>query len=128
VCLRLSLLSSLHHFHSTYTNCPPYWLCKLISFWTFACEFILILIPTFQHVPFTPKMLQARERTPTLSPSIVFTFRFAYEFFKEFGAVSLSPLVMCVPFIGVVNYYKKGHGCCRLHKSTTLLGQLNLMF
>jgi hypothetical protein len=39
LCLRLSLLSSSHHFNSTYITV---WLCKLITFWTLTCEFILV--------------------------------------------------------------------------------------
>jgi hypothetical protein len=41
--------------------------------------------------PSTPKMLWARERAPTLYPFIVFTFRLAVEFTKEFGGASTSP-------------------------------------
>jgi hypothetical protein len=35
-------------------------------------------------------MLQARERTPILCPSIVFTFGFVVESIQEFGGVSQS--------------------------------------
>ncbi len=36
----------------------------------------------------TPKVLRVRESTPILYPSIIFTFRLAVEFIKEFGGVS----------------------------------------
>jgi len=35
--------------------------------------------------PFTPKMLQAKERTPIRNPSIIFTFGRTIECIKEFG-------------------------------------------
>ncbi len=38
--------------------------------------------------PSTPKVLQARERAPILSPSNVFTFRLVVESIKEFGGAS----------------------------------------
>jgi len=34
---------------------------------------------------FTPKVLQAKERALTPSPSVVFTFKFAIESIKELG-------------------------------------------
>jgi len=35
--------------------------------------------------PFTPKMMQVKERTPIPNPSIIFTFGHAIECIKEFG-------------------------------------------
>jgi hypothetical protein len=47
-------------------------------------------------------MLQAKERTPTPSPFVVFTFRLTVEFIKEFGGVSLKvytlDFVHCIGF------------------------------
>ncbi len=40
--------------------------------------------------PFTPEMLQARERNPTPSPSTIFTFGLTVESIKEFGGASPS--------------------------------------
>jgi len=42
--------------------------------------------------PSTPKVLQARECTPTPSPSIVFTFGLVVESIKEFENVSIVAL------------------------------------
>jgi len=42
--------------------------------------------------PFTPEVLRARERAPTPSPSVVFTFRLIVESIKEPGGVSI---LMC---------------------------------
>ncbi len=52
--------------------------------------------------PSTPEMLRAKERTPTPSPSIVVTFRFAVECIKELGGVShgIRALVELDPLIG----------------------------
>jgi hypothetical protein len=64
------------------------WLCKLISSWTFTCEFILVPILELQHAPLTPKVLWVKERT--LTPFVVFTFELTFEFFKQFrGALDL---------------------------------------
>ncbi len=41
--------------------------------------------------PSTPKVLQAKERTPIPYPSAIFTFRLIVESIKEFGGVSLYP-------------------------------------
>jgi len=38
--------------------------------------------------PSTPEMLQAREHTPTPSPSVVFTFGIIVESIKELGGAS----------------------------------------
>jgi hypothetical protein len=46
-----------------------------------------------QHVLITPKVLQAKECTPT--PSIIFTLGLAFESFKEFGDVSSRPIAQC---------------------------------
>jgi hypothetical protein len=35
-------------------------------------------------------MLQARERAPTASPFVIFTFRFIIESIKELGGTSMS--------------------------------------
>jgi hypothetical protein len=40
--------------------------------------------------PFTPKVLQIRECTPILYPSVVFTFGFTIEYIKEFGGALTS--------------------------------------
>jgi hypothetical protein len=40
-------------------------------------------------MPSTPKVLRDKERTPTLYPSIVFTFGLVVESIKEFWGVSL---------------------------------------
>jgi hypothetical protein len=40
--------------------------------------------------PSTPKVLQAKERTPTPSPSIIFTFGLVVESIVELGGVSLA--------------------------------------
>jgi hypothetical protein len=42
-------------------------------------------IPTH---PFTPEVLQARERIPTPYPFVIFTFGLIVESIKEFGGVS----------------------------------------
>jgi hypothetical protein len=55
----------------------------LISF-----SFVLIPIPELQH-PFTPKVLRIRERAPTPSSFVIFTFGFAFESIKEFGGLSM---------------------------------------
>jgi len=39
-------------------------------------------------MPFTPEVLQARERTPTPFPYVVVTFGLAIKFIKELGGVS----------------------------------------
>jgi hypothetical protein len=41
--------------------------------------------------PFTFEVLQAKERAPTLSPFVVFTFGLLVESIKELGGVSLTP-------------------------------------
>jgi hypothetical protein len=41
--------------------------------------------------PSTLEMLRVKECTPTLYPSIVFTFGLIIESIKEFGGVSLEP-------------------------------------
>jgi hypothetical protein len=38
-------------------------------------------------VPFTPKVLQAKERAPTISPSIVLLFKLIIESIKELASV-----------------------------------------
>jgi hypothetical protein len=43
--------------------------------------------------PSTLEVLRAKERTPTLYPSIVFTFRLVVLFIKEFESASLSLLL-----------------------------------
>jgi hypothetical protein len=48
-------------------------------------SFFLVPILELYHAPFTLKVLQAKERTPTPSSSIVFTFKLAFESFEEFG-------------------------------------------
>jgi hypothetical protein len=40
--------------------------------------------------PFTPEVLRIRKHIPILSSFDVFTFRFAFESYKEFGGVSLN--------------------------------------
>ncbi len=57
---------------------------------------LLVIIPnphpgTLAH-PFTLKVLWARERVPTPSPFVVFTFGFAIESIMESGGVSLKTL------------------------------------
>jgi len=47
----------------------------------------LSLYPRVPTCPFTHEVLQARERTPTPCPSIVFTFQLIVESIKEFGGV-----------------------------------------
>jgi len=42
LCLRLSLVSSPHHFHSIYTNYLLFLVVRLISSWILACEFVLV--------------------------------------------------------------------------------------
>jgi len=50
----------------------------------------LVPIPEFQHAPLPPEVLQARERTPILFPSIVFTFGLVVESIKELGGTSCT--------------------------------------
>ncbi len=38
-------------------------------------------------MPFTPKVLQAKERAPTISPSIVLLFKLIIESIKELASV-----------------------------------------
>jgi len=40
--------------------------------------------------PSTPKVLRAKERTPTPYPFDVFTFGLAFEFIRELGGVSFA--------------------------------------
>jgi hypothetical protein len=44
-------------------------------------------------MPLYPKVLQVRERAPTPSPSIVFTFGFIIESIKELGGASLIHII-----------------------------------
>jgi len=43
---------------------------------------------------FTLKVLQIRKRTPTVFPSIVFTFGLEIESIKEFGGATVNPLMV----------------------------------
>jgi hypothetical protein len=40
-------------------------------------------------MPFTPKMLQIKERTPIPSYFVIFIFKLAFESFKECGGASI---------------------------------------
>jgi hypothetical protein len=91
LCLRLFLLSPPHYFHSICINHLFSWLCRLISSWIFACEFILILILELQHILLTLEVLWVKERTPTYFSFNVFIFEFASKSFKEFGGASSIP-------------------------------------
>jgi hypothetical protein len=48
--------------------------------------------------PSTPEVLQAKERTPTLYPSVVFTFGLVIEFIKVLG--------VCVTYYASINNLK----------------------
>jgi hypothetical protein len=52
--------------------------------------FSLFLVPIseLQHALLTPEVLQIKECTLTPSFFVVFTFGFAFEYFKEFGGAS----------------------------------------
>ncbi len=61
------------------------------------CKFVGIIDPFFIHPsphpkaptrPFTPKVLQVKERTPIFYSFIIFTLGLALESIKEFGGVS----------------------------------------
>jgi hypothetical protein len=45
--------------------------------------------PKTPTCPFYPKVLRTREHTPTPS-FVVFIFKFAFEYFKEFGGASID--------------------------------------
>ncbi len=47
--------------------------------------------------PSTPKVLRAKERAPTPSPFVIFTFGFVVESIKDFGGVSLATLLGLPP-------------------------------
>ncbi len=82
--------SSVHQKCSNYALTNLFFgLCK--SMWVID---LLVILPSpypkaLAH-HFTPKMLRTRKRTPTLSPSIVFTFGLAIESIKESRGASIT--------------------------------------
>jgi hypothetical protein len=70
----------------------------LTNLWSGLCMFVLVielLVNFFSpHLeaptcPFTPEVLQAKERAPTRSPFVVFTFKLIVESIKELGGMSI---------------------------------------
>jgi len=102
-------------------KCPNYALTNLLFGF---CKFVWVSellanlpnpiseIPTH---PSTPKVLRAKECTPTPSPSNVFTFGFIVESIKELGGASLGILIMwhshpCVSIsLSQHSFYHSGH-------------------
>jgi hypothetical protein len=85
-------------------KCSNYALTKLLFG---LCKFVwvidlLVNLPSFYpKIPARPSTLEvlwARERTPTLTPSIVFTFGLAVESIKEFRGASMIPLSKIIIF------------------------------
>jgi len=75
------------HGSSMHQKCSNYALTNLL-FVLCRSMWIIELLVTLPHLeaptcPFTPKVLQIKERAPTPYPSIVFTFRLAIEFIKD---------------------------------------------
>jgi hypothetical protein len=102
------------------------------------CRFVWIIEPLITHPsphpkvptrPFTPKMLWAREHTPTPYSFIVFTFKLTFESFKECESASIILFKPCLMFdyynhhkvnlMLWVFYYKITplKWCCKLYNS-----------
>jgi hypothetical protein len=87
--------SMFTHGFSMHQKCFNYALTNLL-FSLYKSVWIIDLLVTHLHPhpgalarPFTPKMLRAKERTPTLYPFVVFTFGLVVEFIKEIEGASI---------------------------------------
>jgi hypothetical protein len=85
VCLRLICAPKCSNYaliNLLFGLCKSVWIIDLLVI----CPSPYPRVPT---CPFTHEVLQARERTPTPCPSVVFTFQLVVESIKEFGGVSV---------------------------------------
>jgi hypothetical protein len=78
-------------------------LCK--SMWVI--DLLVILLAPYPEVSAclsNPKVLRARERAPTPSPSVIFTFKLVVESIKESGSVSCTLLLSLWNSLGLCQY------------------------
>jgi len=94
----LSLLSLLHHFHSTYTNHHVLLVVQVDLILNFHLWVHCNPIPKLWHTPPTPEVLRVKEGDPTLLFFYCFTLGPTFGSFEEFGGmlVNFKECVMCL--------------------------------